>query len=159
MFWRFAGCSAAIRMFLHEKSACWSALRFAQQGNLPRTFAPSWGRWQHWPLLKWVPAVWILFVPPDFVRTHWGSFWDGHLSIEIVLAMNQTKANIPVLVHSAKQRVLYRSIKQNHKIAKTPLSYHPDIQHFRVKTFLCRPDSLFFCYRLKKQNKIETHGV
>jgi hypothetical protein len=76
-------------------------------------------------------------------------------------ACHEPKANIPVLVHSAKQRVLYRSIKQNHKSAKKLLSYHPDIQHFRVKTFLCRPNSLFFLLPAQKtkQNKIETHGV
>ena len=66
----------------------------------------------------------------------------------------------------AKQSVLYRSIKQNHKIVKKLFSYFFDMHLFRSKTFFCRPNSQTqtfryqsikqnkrFCYRLSKQNK------
>ena len=62
--------------------------------------------------------------------------------------------------------VLYRSIKQNHKVLKKLFSCHFDMHLFRSKAFLCRPNSQTqpfrypsikqnkrFCYRLSKQNK------
>ena len=79
---------------------------------------------------------------------------------------HEPNANIPVPVHQAKQSVLYRSIKQNHKIVKKLFSYHFSMHLFRAKTCLCRPNSQTqtfryrsikqnkrFCYRLSKQNK------
>ena len=61
--------------------------------------------------------------------------------------------------------VLYRSIKQNHKVVKKMFSYHFNMHPFRAKTF-CRPISQTqtfryrsikqnkrFCYRPSKQNK------
>ena len=74
-------------------------------------------------------------------------------------------ANILVPVDYAKQSVLYRSIKQNHKAVKKMFSYHFNMHPFRAKTFFCRPSSRTqtfryrsikhkrFCYRLSKQNK------
>ena len=69
---------------------------------------------------------------------------------------HERNANIPVPVHSAKQIVLYRSIKQNHKVVQKLISYHFDMHLFRAKTFLCRPSSRTqtFRYRSRKQNKI-----
>ena len=85
---------------------------------------------------------------------------------EPAVPCHEPNANIPVPVHQAKQNVLYRSIKQNHKIVKKLFSYHFDMHLFRAKTFLCRPSSQTqtfryrsikqnkrFCYRLSKQNK------
>ena len=37
---------------------------------------------------------------------------------------HEPNANIPVPVHYAKQSVLYRSIKQNHKVVQKIFSYH-----------------------------------
>ena len=85
---------------------------------------------------------------------------------EPAVPCHEPNANIPVPVHQAKQSVLYRSIKQNHKVVKKLFSYHFDMHLFRAKTFLCRPNSQTqpfryrsikqnkrFCYRLSKQNK------
>ena len=85
---------------------------------------------------------------------------------EPAVPCNGPNANIPVPAHEAKPSVLYRSIKQNHKIVKKMVSYHFDMHLFRAKTFLCRPNSQTqrfryrsilqnkrFCYRLSKQNK------
>ena len=85
---------------------------------------------------------------------------------EPAVPCHEPNANISVPVHEAKQSVLYRSIKQNHKIVKNLFSYHSDMHLFRAKTFLCRPSSRMqtfryrsikqnkrFCYRLSKQNK------
>ena len=79
---------------------------------------------------------------------------------------HEPNANILVPAHQAKQSVLYRSIKQNHKVVKKMFSYHFDMHLFRAKTVLCRHSSRTqtfryrsikqnkrFCYRLSKQNK------
>ena len=85
---------------------------------------------------------------------------------EPAVPCHESNTNILVPVHEAKQSVLYRSIKQNHKIVKKLFSYHFNMHLFRAKTFLCRPSSrtqIFryrsikqnkrFCYRVSKQNK------
>ena len=68
---------------------------------------------------------------------------------------HEPNANIPVPAHEEKQSVLYRSIKQNHKIVKKMFSYHFDMHLLRAKTFLCRPNrqTQTFHYRSIKQNK------
>ena len=68
---------------------------------------------------------------------------------------HEPNANILVPVHEAKQSVLYRSIKQTHKVVKKLFSYHFNMHLFRAKTFLCRPSSRTqtFRYRSIKQTK------
>ena len=68
---------------------------------------------------------------------------------------DEPNANILVPVHDAKQSVLYRSIKQTHKVVKKLFSYHFNMHLFRAKTFLCRPSSRTqtFRYRSIKQTK------
>ena len=68
---------------------------------------------------------------------------------------HEPNANILVPVYEAKQNVLYRSIKQTHKVVKKLFSYHFNMHLFRAKTFLCRPSSRTqtFRYRSIKQTK------
>ena len=85
---------------------------------------------------------------------------------DLAVPCHEPNANIPVPVHQAKQSVLDRSIKQNHRVVKKMFSYHFNMHLFRAKTFLSRPSSRTqtfryrsikqnkrFCYRLSKQNK------
>ena len=60
---------------------------------------------------------------------------------EPAVPCHEPSLNILVPAHEAKQSVLYRSIKQNHKIVKKLFLYYFDMQLFRTKTFLCRPNS------------------
>ena len=84
---------------------------------------------------------------------------------EPAVPCHEPNANILVPVHYAKQSVLYRSTKQNHKVVKKMFSYHFKMHLFFVqKTSLCRPRNRTqtfryrsikqkkrFCYRLSKQ--------
>ena len=85
---------------------------------------------------------------------------------EPAVPCHEPNANIPVPVHSAKQSVLCRSIKQNHEVVKKMFSYHFNMRLFVQKHFYAGPaaerkhsatgplsKTKRFCYRLSKQNK------
>ena len=100
------------------------------------------------------PNFWELAIPCD--GNLWFQVWEPAVPCHGAHVGNREYANIPVPVHYAKQTVLYRSIKQNHKIVKEMFSYHFDKHLFRAKTFLCRSNSqqkeqIF--YGLSKQNQ------
>ena len=58
---------------------------------------------------------------------------------EPAVPCHEPSLNILVPAHEAKQSVLYRSIKQNHKIVKKLFLYHFDMHLFRAKTFFASP--------------------